>query len=88
MATITVHCPHCQPDRVYRHGKTAAGHANYRCPACPRLPAHLLTQRIERNNLTLRARLKRLARKTICFSCCVELHEKVIGVFIEKYHFN
>ncbi|MFP2693895.1 IS1 family transposase [Enterobacter ludwigii] len=25
------------------------------------------------------------ARKTICFSRSVELHEKVIGAFIEKY---
>ncbi|HBN1934233.1 TPA: IS1 family transposase [Escherichia coli] len=47
----------------------------------------IFTQRIERNNLTLRTRIKRLARKTICFSRSVELHEKVIGAFIEKYMF-
>ncbi|EFO2457728.1 IS1 family transposase, partial [Escherichia coli] len=41
----------------------------------------------ERNNLTLRTRIKRLARRTICFSRSVELHEKVIGAFIEKYMF-
>lgn len=35
MATLTVHCPRCQSARVYRHGKTPAGHARYRCPACP-----------------------------------------------------
>lgn len=52
------------------------------------LTGKIFTQRIERNNLTLRTRLKRLARKTICFSRSVELHEKVIGAFIEKYHFN
>ncbi|AHA69221.1 Transposase (plasmid) [Shigella dysenteriae 1617] len=46
-----------------------------------------LTQRIERNNLTLRTRIKRLARKTICFSRSVEIHEKVIGTFIEKHMF-
>ncbi|PJG60535.1 IS1 family transposase, partial [Aeromonas cavernicola] len=28
------------------------------------------------------------ARKTICFSRSVELHEKVIGAFIERHHFN
>ncbi|AHA68683.1 Transposase [Shigella dysenteriae 1617] len=44
-------------------------------------------QRIERNNLTLRTRIKRLARKTICFSRSVEIHEKVIGTFIEKHMF-
>ncbi|TJP43626.1 IS1 family transposase, partial [Escherichia coli] len=28
-----------------------------------------------------------LARKTICFSRSVEIHEKVIGAFIEKHTF-
>ncbi|WP_032153217.1 IS1 family transposase, partial [Escherichia coli] len=27
------------------------------------------------------------ARKTICFSRSIELHEKVIGAFIEKHMF-
>ncbi|EMG0453555.1 IS1 family transposase, partial [Salmonella enterica subsp. enterica serovar Ohio] len=30
---------------------------------------------------------KRLARKIICFSRSIELHEKVNGAFIEKYMF-
>lgn len=51
------------------------------------LTGKLFTQRIERNNLTLRTRIRRLARKTICFSRSIELHEKVIGAFIEKYMF-
>ncbi len=51
------------------------------------LTGKIFTQRIERNNLTLRTRIKRLARRTLCFSRCVELHEKVIGAFIEKYMF-
>ncbi len=34
MASITVHCPRCQSNREYRHGKTPTGHAHYRCPAC------------------------------------------------------
>ncbi|RAP72622.1 putative transposase [Candidatus Erwinia dacicola] len=45
----------------------------------------IFTQRIERNTLTLRTRIKRLARKTICFSRSIEVHEKVIGSFIEKH---
>ncbi len=48
------------------------------------LTGKLFTQRIERNNLTLRTRIKRLARKTICFSRSIELHEKVIGALIEN----
>ena len=53
---------------------------------------HLITKRytqsIERQNLTFRTRLKRLARRTICFSKSVELHDKVIGEFIHRYHFQ
>ncbi|EIH1623494.1 IS1 family transposase [Escherichia coli] len=51
------------------------------------LTGKIFTQRIERNNLTLRTRIKRLARKTLCCSRSVELHEKVIGAFIEKHMF-
>ena len=39
------------------------------------------------NNLPLITRIKRLASRAICFSRSVELHEKVIGAFIEKYMF-
>lgn len=49
------------------------------------LTGKIFTQRIERNNLTLRTCIKRLARKTIYFSRSIELHEKVIEAFIEKY---
>lgn len=49
------------------------------------LTGKIFTQRSERNKLPLRTRIKRLARRTICFSRFVEIHEKVIGFFIEKY---
>ena len=42
------------------------------------------TQRIERTNLTLRSRIKRLVRRTIGFSKSEEMHDKVIGTFIER----
>ncbi|MCS3490672.1 insertion element IS1 protein InsB [Enterobacter sp. SLBN-59] len=56
-------------------------------PKDKHLTGKIFTQRIERNNLTLCTRIKRLARNMICFSHPVELHEKVIGAFIEKYMF-
>ncbi|WP_435367618.1 IS1 family transposase [Shigella dysenteriae] len=56
-------------------------------PKDKHLTGKIFTQRIERNNLTLRTRIKRLARKTICFSRSVEIHKKVIGTFIEKHMF-
>jgi insertion element IS1 protein InsB len=46
------------------------------------------TQKIENKNLTLRTRIKRLTRKTICFSKLEELHDTVIGLFINRYCFQ
>ncbi|MFN7317404.1 MAG: IS1 family transposase, partial [Microcystis sp.] len=46
------------------------------------------TQKIERKHLTLRTRIKRLARKTICFSKSVILHDIVIGLFINPFEFG
>jgi insertion element IS1 protein InsB len=46
------------------------------------------TQKIERKHTTLRARIKRLARKTICFSRSILMHDLVIGLFINRYAFG
>jgi insertion element IS1 protein InsB len=46
------------------------------------------TQKIERKHLTLRTRIKRLARKTICFSKTRQMHDIVIGLFINRYEFG
>ena len=46
------------------------------------------TQKIERFFLTLRTRIKRLARRTICFSKSELMHDTVIGLFINREHFG
>ena len=46
------------------------------------------TQKIERDHLTLRTRIKRLARKTICFSKNMDIHIAVIGTFINIFFFH
>jgi insertion element IS1 protein InsB len=46
------------------------------------------TQKIERKHLTLRTRIKRLARKTICFSKSIVMHDVVIGLFINRFEFG
>ena len=46
------------------------------------------TQKLERKHLTLRTRLKRLMRKTICFSKSTEMHDIVIGLFINRVEFG
>ena len=48
-------------------------------------PGKRNTQKIERKHLTLRARLKRLVRKTIGFSRSIAMHDIVIGLFVKRY---
>ena len=45
-------------------------------------------QRVKRGNLTIRTRIKRLARKTICFSKSEIMHDIVIGLFINFHEFG
>jgi insertion element IS1 protein InsB len=74
MVLLPVRCPYCQSEHVIKGGKTDTGKRN--------------TQQIERKHLTLRTRLKRLVRKTICFSKSIEMHTIVIGLFINRYEFG
>jgi insertion element IS1 protein InsB len=46
------------------------------------------TQQLERKHLTLRTRIKRLVRKTLCFSRSVHMHDIVIGLFINRFEFG
>ena len=46
------------------------------------------TQKIERKHTTWRARIKCLARKTMCFSRSILMHDLVIGLFINRYAFG
>ena len=51
-------------------------------------PGKQHTQKIERKHLTLRTRIKRLVRKTICFSKTTQMHDIVIGLFVNRYTFG
>jgi insertion element IS1 protein InsB len=46
------------------------------------------TQQLERKHLTLRTRIKRLVRKSICFSKSVQMHDLLIGLFIHRFEFG
>jgi insertion element IS1 protein InsB len=48
--------------------------------------AHM--QRIESKHINLRTRIKRLVRRTICFSKTERMHDLVIGLFINRYEFG
>jgi len=51
-------------------------------------PGKWNTQQIERKHLTLRTRIKRLARKSICFSKSTQMHDIVVGLFVNRYEFG
>jgi len=46
------------------------------------------TWKIERSNLNFRTHLKRLHRKTLCFSKNEDMHDKVIGLYIEHHYYK
>jgi insertion element IS1 protein InsB len=43
------------------------------------------TQKIESKHINLRTRIKRLVRRTICFSKTTTMHDLVLGLFINRY---
>src|SRR5712691_10864659 len=47
-------------------------------------PGKRNTQQIERKHLTLRTRMKRLVRKTICLSKTIQMHDIVLGLFVNR----
>jgi insertion element IS1 protein InsB len=46
------------------------------------------TQKIENKHINLRTRIKRLVRRTLCFSKTERMHDLVIGLFINRYEFG
>src|SRR6266568_605262 len=46
------------------------------------------TQKIESKHINLRTRIKRLVRRTICFSKTTTMNDLVIGLFINRYEFG
>jgi insertion element IS1 protein InsB len=75
----------CGLEHFYTDG---AGVYARHLPAAAHTIGNSNTQQIERNHLTLRTRIKRLARKTICFSNSVFMHDTVIGLCVNRYEFG
>ena len=46
------------------------------------------TQKIESKHINLRTRIKRLVRRTVCFSKPEHMHDLVIGLLINRYEFG
>ena len=46
------------------------------------------TQKIESKHINLQTRIKRLVRRTLCFSKTEQRHDLVIGLFMNRYEFG
>ncbi len=56
--------------------------------AAPHTVGKVNTQKIESKHLNLRTRIKRLVRRTICFSQTERMHDLGIGLFMNRYAFG
>ena len=77
-----------QPFGIVHFYTDAAGVYKRHLPAAGHTIGKVHTQQIERKHLTLRTRIKRRARNTICFSKSVLMHDIVIGLFVNRYEFG
>ena len=57
-------------------------------PSIKHIPGKDQTWKIERKNLNFRTHLKRLNRRTICYSKNEQIHDNVIGMYIERFYYQ
>ncbi|MDX5537961.1 IS1 family transposase [Escherichia coli] len=82
MASVSISCPSCSAtDGVVRNGKSTAGHQRYLCSHCRKTWQLQFTY-------TASQHLARLGRKSLSFSKSVELHDKVIGHYLNIKHYQ
>jgi insertion element IS1 protein InsB len=68
------------PFGITRYDTGKAGVYQRHLPPAQHTVGKLTMQMIERKHLPLRTRLKRLARKTLCFSRSCVMHDLVLGL--------
>jgi insertion element IS1 protein InsB len=73
------------PFGITRYYTDKAGVYQRHLPPAQHTASKLTMPKIERKHLTLRTRLKRLARKTLCFSRSRIMHAFLIGLYLEFY---
>ncbi len=77
-----------EPFGITRYSTDSWGAYTRHLDADEHQPGKRNTQTIERKHLTLRTRIKRLTRKTICFSKSIQMHDIVIGLFVNRHEFG
>jgi insertion element IS1 protein InsB len=76
------------PFGITRYYTDKAGVYQRHLPPAQHTVGKLSMQKIERKHLTLRTRLKRLARKTLCFSRSRVMHDLLIGLYMNRVEFG
>ena len=76
------------PFGITRYYTDKAGVYQRHLPPAQHTVGKLTMQKIERKHLTLRTRLKRLARKTLCFSRSYLMHDLLIGLYMNQVEFG
>jgi insertion element IS1 protein InsB len=76
------------PFGITRYYTDKAGVYQRHLPPAQHTVGKLTMQKIERKHLTLRTRLKRLARKTLCFSRSCLMHDLLIGLYMNRVEFG
>lgn len=76
------------PFGITRYYTDKAGVYRQHLPPAQHTVEKLSMQKIERKHLTLRTRLKRLARKTLCFSRSRLMHDLLIGLYMNRVEFG
>ncbi|WP_199861386.1 IS1 family transposase [Escherichia coli] len=91
MASISIRCPSCSAtEGVVRNGKSTAGHQRYLCSHCRKTWQLQFTYTASQpgTHQKIRQHLARLGRKSLSFSKSVELHDKVIGHYLNIKHYQ
>jgi insertion element IS1 protein InsB len=53
-----------------------------------RMPHNFRSEGVQKTVDRYRTRIKRLVRRTLCFSKTEQMHDLVIGLFINRYEFG
>ena len=81
-------CTLLAPLGITRYYTDKAGVYLRHLPPAQHTVGKLSMQKIERKHLTLRTRLKRLARKTLCFSRSCLMHDLLIELYMNRVEFG
>src|SRR5262245_7590854 len=76
------------PFGITRNYTDKAGVYQRYLPPAQHTVGKLTMQKIERTHLTLQTRLKRLTRKTLCFSRSRFMHDLLIGLYMNQIEFG